>query len=109
VDGGVTAKLELSITPSGRTRRILSSLPHRFLQGDSSAFGEIVQYEGLHFDEARLEVTLPDGSRRTFNIEHPDAGHPFTEDIDGLVMENGDPTSPSLRAALRLALSDVSG
>lgn len=110
VDEGVDAKIELSITPSGRAKRILSALPRRFLEGDKSAFGEIVQFEGMQFDEARVEVTLPGGSRRTFNIEHPGEGHPFTEEIrDQLRMIDGEPTDDSLRAALRRTLSDVGG
>jgi hypothetical protein len=110
VDEGVNAKIELSITPSGKAKHILTALPRRFLRGDESAFGEIVQFEGMQFDEARIEVTLPDGSRRTFNIEHPDQGHPFTEEItEQLQMIDGEPTDGSLRVALSGALADVSG
>ncbi len=106
---GAAAKLEMIITPRGRIERILSSLPLRFLRGDQQAFGEIVEFEGIRFDEAKLEVALEDGTRRTFNIERPDAGHAFTEDLTGLQMEDGEPTDASLRAALRSALSTVMG
>jgi hypothetical protein len=50
---------------------------------------------------------LADGSRRTFNIERPDVGHPFTEDMDGLRMVDGEPTDGSLLAGLQHALSNV--
>lgn len=99
----------MTITPRGKVERILSALPLRFLQGDQRAFGEIVEFEGIHFDEARVEVQLEDGTHRTFNIERPDAGHAFTEDITDLQMEDGEPTDMSLRAALRSALSTVRG
>jgi hypothetical protein len=107
VDGGTDAKIELSITPRGQLKRLLSQLPLQFLHGNSGVFGEIVQFEGMKFDEAKLEVTLDDGSQRTFNIERPDAGHAFTEDMGELRAENGEPTSVSLRAALQHALSNV--
>jgi hypothetical protein len=106
---GTVAKVEMIITPRGRIERILSGLPLRFLRGDQQAFGEIVEFEGIRFDEAKLEVALEDGTRRTFNIEQPDAGHAFTEDLTGLQLEDGEPTDVSLRAALRGALSTVIG
>jgi hypothetical protein len=109
VSGGMAAKVELSIKPRGQMKRLLSRLPLQFLHGDSDVFGEIVQFEGLTFDEAKLEVTLDDGTRRTFNIEHPDAGHAFTEDLGELRLEDGEPTVASLREGLRRALLSVAG
>lgn len=108
VHEGEAAKIELSIKPKGRVKRLLSGLPKSFLQGNVDVFGEIVQFEGMRFDEARLEVKLPDGQHRTFNIEHPDSGHAFTEDIRDLRTEEGEPTLDSLRTALARALSNVS-
>lgn len=107
VNDGGAAKIELSIKPRGQMKRLLSRLPLQFLQGNSDVFGEIVQFEGMRFDEAKLEVTLADGMRRTFNIEHPDSGHAFTEDIGELRTEEGEPTPDSLQAALGRALSNV--
>jgi hypothetical protein len=107
VNDGDAAKIELSIKPRGQVKRLLSRLPQQFLQGNSDVFGEIVQFEGMRFDEAKLEVTLADGTRRTFNIEHPDSGHAFTEDMGDLRTEEGEPTPASLLAALRSALSNV--
>jgi hypothetical protein len=109
VGGATSAKLELSIKPRGQVKRVLSRLPLQFLRGNSDVFGEIVQFEGMTFDEAKLEVTLDDGTRRTFNIERPEAGHAFSEDLHDLRMEDGEPSPESLRAALRRALSNVSG
>jgi hypothetical protein len=109
VGGGTSAKLELSIKPRGQVKRLLSQLPLQFLHGDPDVFGEIVQFQGMRFNEAKLEVTLGDDTHRTFNIERPEAGHAFTEDLSDLQLEDGEPTPASLRAALGLALSNVSG
>jgi hypothetical protein len=108
VVAGTTAKAEMILTPRGRLNRILSDLPQRFLGGDQGVFGEIVQYEGITFDEAKLEVELDDGTHRTFNIERPDAGHAFTEDLRNVVLDDGEPTEASLLAALRQALTTFS-
>ena len=107
VRDGTAAKLELSIKPKGQVKRLLSRLPLQFLLGDSDVLGQIVQYDGMRFDEVKLEVALPDGTQRTFNIEHPDAGHAFTEDLNELRTEDGEPMPDSLRAALARALSNV--
>ena len=107
VSAGTAATMELSLTPHGKLEHILSNLPLRFLHGDKDAFGEIVQFQGLTFDEAKVEVVLPDGAHRTFNLEQPDAGHPLTEQMYGLQMEGGEPTVASLRTELRHALTQA--
>jgi len=113
VPSGAEGRLELSIAARGRAQRIITSLLSRFLteQDPRAAFGEIVEFQGMTFDEARVEVLMPNGvTRRTFNIERPDAGHAFTEDLEGLEMANdGSPLEDSLFAALRTTLRNVSG
>jgi hypothetical protein len=108
VRAGAFARLELDISVRGRAERVLSGLLRRYVDGESSAFSEIVEFEGITFDEAKVEVVLENNMRRTFNIEKPDSGHPFTEDITGLVVENGEPTQSSLFEALRSVLNTVS-
>ena len=103
-----SAKVELGIEAKGRRERVIPDLLRRFLHGDVNAYEEIVVYEGLTFDEARVQVRLENGYVRTFNIEHPDAGHAFTEDMRDLELQaDGEPTDVSIFAGLRAALSTV--
>ena len=107
VPASVIGRLELDITPKGKGNRLLSGLLQRFLNGDTAAFGEIVEFQGITFEQAKVEVQLADSRKRTFNIEKPEAGHPFTEDLEDLTIENGEPTSASLFEGLRATLASV--
>jgi hypothetical protein len=102
VPGGTAGKLELDI--SGH--HIVTTKIRRFLDGESELFGEIVTFEGMTFDQAKVEVEI-DGSRRTYNIQKPESGHPMTVELQSLQFQNGDPTDASLFAALRTVLTDV--
>lgn len=108
VPAGAIGRLELEISTRGRTARVLSGVLQRFMEGEADLFHEIVEFEGITFDEAKVEVVLEGGKRRTFNIQKPDAGHPFTEDLADLIMVNGEPTSASLFQGLRSVLDAVS-
>jgi hypothetical protein len=74
----------------------------KFLKtGDREVFGEIVQFEGMEFDKAKVQVEMPNGDLRTFNIEEPESGHAFSVDIDqDLKLKDGEPTEASLFKAL---------
>lgn len=102
---GVVGRLELDI--SARGTRVVGDLIRRFLGGDASVFYDIVEFQGITFDQAKVEITVDGGSKRTFNIEKPDAGHAFTEDMEGLTMEDGEPTMDSVLVALRSALKNI--
>lgn len=106
VPAGVVGRLELDITARGT--RVVSDLIRRFLHGEVDVFQNIVEFQGITFDQAKVEVVVDGDSKRTFNIEKPDAGHAFTEDMEGLAMENDEPTMDSVFAALRSALKNVS-
>jgi hypothetical protein len=106
VPAGVVGRLELDITARGT--RVIGELVRRFLSGDASVFHSIVEFEGITFDQAKVEVVVDGDVKRTFNIEKPDAGHAFTEDMEGLTMDNDEPTMDSVFAALRSALTNVS-
>jgi hypothetical protein len=106
VPAGVVGRLELDITARGT--RVLGDLVRRFLGGDRSVFNNIVEFQGITFDQAKVEVIVDGDTKRTFNIEKPDAGHAFTEDLEGLVMENDEPTMDSVFAGLRTVLANVS-
>jgi hypothetical protein len=106
VPTGAKGRLELDIS-AGRGNRVLSDLFRRYFGGDRDVFHEIVEFQGLTFDKAKVEVVLDGDKRRTFNIEQPDAGHAFTEDMQDLTIENGEPTPDSVFASLRSALANV--
>lgn len=108
IPAGAVGRLELDISTRGRTARVLSGMLQRFFGGELGVFREIVEFQGITFDEAKVEVVLDGGTRRTFNIEKPDSGHAFSEDLEDLVLENGEPTSASLFDALRSVLNTVS-
>lgn len=108
IRGEQTGKLELDITATGRAQRVRNALVDRFLGGDADAFDEIVEFEGIRFDEAKVEVVLPNDARRTFNIENPSAGHPFTVEMEDLALDQeGEPSEESVFAQLRVALALV--
>jgi hypothetical protein len=100
-------KLELEIEARGESH-LIPRLLQRFLRGDQTAYAEIVEFEGLEFDEASVQVTLADGTERTFHLEKPDAGHPMSMDLDDLALDaEGDPTEDSVYAALKNGLRAV--
>lgn len=100
------AKIELDITSAAR---LLPGLIQERLGGNYDTMDTILEFNGIHFDQAKVEVELADGAVRTFNIERPESGHPLTEDLSGLDLRDGDPTEESLFAALRAVLADVTG
>jgi hypothetical protein len=103
-----SARLELAIAAAGRGSRLIGDLIKRYLHGDASAFAQIIQFQGLTFDEAKVEVTLANGNQRTFNIEKPEAGAAFTVELTDLdYAATGEPTADSVFAGLRGALDDL--
>jgi hypothetical protein len=109
VRAGVAARIELQISPRARTEHVITRLLRMFVVDENpNVFGDIVEFEGITFDEAKVEVETPSGAKRTFNIERPDSGHPVTEDLHNLtLLADGSPDEASLYAELRQALSTV--
>ncbi len=101
-----SAHVEVGIR-AGRGEHVLGNLLTRFLDGDREAFGDIVEFNGLQFDHAKVEVILDNGTKRTFNIETPDSGHAFTVDMDDLDFRNGEPSSNSLFVGLGSAIDEM--
>jgi hypothetical protein len=99
-----SARVEVGIR-AGRGEHIKADDIKRFLHGDKKAFGDIVEFNGLDFDHAKVEVELPNGTTRTFNIETPDSGHAFTIDMDELT--TGAPTDASIFAELGRAIDEM--
>ena len=112
IPDGEVGKIEVKFYPRGRGK-FLDAGPLRALMhsDDKRAAGrDIVEFQGIPFDEARVAVVLPGGTERTFYIQRDTpAGHPWALDIDGQVEKDadGNPTDVSLRNALRSALAPV--
>lgn len=101
---GEAAEIALEVR-GRRGTRILPNLIKRYLEGETGVFGEIVEFEGVRFDHAKVQVH--EGSTvRTYNIENPEAGHAITIDIGGdlTLDDHGWPTDATLFPALRRAL-----
>jgi hypothetical protein len=101
------ARLELQITSAGRGGRVISDRVKKFLGGDTAEFGQIVEFQGIEFEQAKVEVVLGNGSHRTFNIEKPEAGHPISMDLTDLDTQDGEATQASLVAALDRSLDEL--
>ena len=97
---GAAARVELDVGG-----RIEPALIGRHLAGDQKAFAEIVEFAGLTFDQAKVQVRLEDDSRRLFDLSHPDEGRPVTHELSALEVDaGGEPTPESLRQALQALL-----
>ena len=107
IPGGAIGKYELSISVRTRGKHVVADPIRRFLGSDNPQRDEIIEFEGVEFDEASVEVSTPEGGQKTFNIERPGAGHAFTEDLDGLDYEDDEPTPASILSALGDALDRV--
>lgn len=93
---------------AGTGEHVLNNLILKYLKGNHGVLSQITEFSGAEFDTAKVEVSLPDGNTRTFNIENPEAGHAFTVDLENLTFEeNGEPTKASLFAELRRAIKEI--
>lgn len=110
IPANAIGRLELDITAPGKGNRLIRDRLLNFLLGDEQVFDDIVVFEGMHFDTASVEVEVEGGRTKTFNIESPESGHAMTQELENLDLdEEGEPTEESLFAALKDALSTVSG
>jgi hypothetical protein len=109
VPAGDAARLEVQYTAREKAKHLSAGLIKKYLGGDQTAFRQIVEFQGIEFDEATVTVELEDGGHRTFNIERPEAGHPFTAELDDLEFDNdGVPTDSSVFRSLEALLTEVS-
>jgi hypothetical protein len=100
VPAGDVARVELDV--GGHIRPALIG---RHLAGDEAAFAEIVEFAGLTFDQAKVQVRLADDSRRLFDLAHPGEGRPVTHDLSDVALDaDGEPTPAGLHEALRALL-----
>jgi len=98
---GEPAGISLDVTGVPIQSRALD----RYLAGETAALDDIVRFAGITFDRARIGVRLADGTRRSYDLAHPDAGRPLTRDLVGIEVDTtGEPTVASLLRALRAVL-----
>ena len=107
IEGRAEATEEFTLRPRAKGAYLRAQLPLGFLRGDRQAFGQILEFDGQTYDEARLEVRLANGRTRMFTIGDPDAGNPISEDLDDLQLQDGEPTDDSLRTQLGLVLNQA--
>jgi hypothetical protein len=107
VRAGDEGKLELTISASAE--RLVPDLIRRYIHGDNAALSQIVEFQNITFEEVKVVVELPNGEQKTINIEKPEAGHSFSEELKHLRFDDdGEPTAESLFAALSSMLGRVS-
>jgi hypothetical protein len=95
-----SARVELGLSAHGAD--LHTALIERHLGGDAAALPEILRFAGLQFEHASVGVRLEDGTRRLFDLSRPEAGPPASRPLEGIVVDDaGEPTGPSLLAALR--------
>lgn len=99
-------KLQLSIKAE-RDKRLVPRLVKRALKGNNEAYGEIVEFAGFPYDEAKFEVQLEDGTKRTYNIHNLEAGHAMSQDIEPETGADGYPTDESLYNELGRVLTEM--
>lgn len=102
------AKVALTVQSALTGGHVLGSRLKKFLGGDSDEFTKIVEFEGLEFDEAKVDVTLQNGSKRTFNLSSPGDGYAMSVELENLAYDaTGEFTEDSIYDALRAAHSDI--
>jgi hypothetical protein len=99
------AQIELRISPLERGKRLASDLLRKAVDGNDRAFGEVVEFEGMHFDQARVQVKL-DGGLRTYELGGGQSGHPFPAIIDPTETASG-PVADSVFAELKSVIAEA--
>jgi hypothetical protein len=102
--------IELVLHPK-KLRRFKSNLLRGLHADRTATMAELVVFEGLTFDQAKVRFEVGDSRKRTVNVEKPATGHAFTYDLEdgyGLKIDgDGVPTDASLSKALRQVLTEV--
>jgi hypothetical protein len=101
-------RLELTI-PSKRNRHLKRDPLKRFLDDPTDASRQqLIEFEGLVFDEVAVTVEMPDGTQRTFFLDGREGGHAMTTAIDVRAFDRYGATAGELSRELRNALVTVS-
>jgi hypothetical protein len=106
VSGDTHTKIEVKVSPMERGMRLMPDLAKRAIRGDTNAYGKIIEFRGMGFDHAVLDVTLDGGARRSFDLNAPETGHPFAASISP-DMQDGEPTPESVWTELGNVLTEM--
>ena len=102
-------RVELSIR-SRRLMQLRTNTLERFLRDPSDENRhQIVEFQGLPFDEAGITVRQPGGGQRTFYIEAPERGHAMTLDLDLSNVDQYGVSTEELSRELMEAIRTISG
>lgn len=99
-------QIELRITAREHAEKLVPGFAKAAAEGDSAAFGKVIEFENLKFDMAKVEVELDNGSSRTFELLGPPGGHPFAADIAPTETQ-GIPDDASLFAELGKVITEM--
>ena len=99
-------RLQLSIT-AAKDQRLVTRLVKCALKGKDGALGEIVEFAGFPYEEAKFQVMLDDGTKRTYNIHDLEAGHAMSQDIQPDDGPDGYPSDESLYRELGRVLTEM--
>lgn len=99
-------RLQLSIK-AAKDQRLMTKLVRNALKGKDGAFGEIVEFAGFPYEEAKFEVLLEDGTKRSYNIHDLEAGHAMSQDIQPEDGPDGYPSDESLYRELGRVLTEM--
>jgi len=103
-DTGLKVRLDLK-PDSGK--RLPTALVKKAFKGDREAFGQVVTFENITFDAAKIEVELANGTTRTFDLEDPDSGFALSEEINVQADSDGAPDEASVFRELRRVVSEL--
>ncbi|HLK45211.1 MAG TPA: hypothetical protein VKT18_04450, partial [Acidimicrobiales bacterium] len=100
LEPGEAGRVRVEIA-SARSGGLQTELLERFVDGDEGALAEITRFAGVGFGSVRVGVTLPDSSRRTFDLSRRVSGRAPDRALEGVQLDSlGEPTDASLRQAL---------
>jgi hypothetical protein len=102
VHTGGKAKISVELTPAERGAHLITAGVQKFMKREGNGYDKLLEFQGIKFDEAKVEVELANGQKRTFNIERPESGHAFSVDLP-LV---GVPSDEEVEKALQDALAE---
>lgn len=105
LESGVGAKIEVRYSALGKAR-LIADQAKKALGGSKVALDKIMGFQGLKFDEAKLEVELDNGRMRTYSLSNPEGGHPLPIELDP-DLTKGEPTDEGIWNELGEAVAEM--
>ena len=100
-------RLELSIA-SGRRNFLRSDPIRRFIESPTDENRrQIIEFNGMEFDEAAVTIKLPNDTQRTFYLDSPDRGHAMSTMIQIEEEDDYGATARELSRELTTVIRDL--